>query len=327
MPGVALATLTLGLKIWDTGVSLSEWLKENKDKEPGKLYDRVRNLMDKRAVLGGDIACLSSEAASSRDPVMSHDLSSLRGLFGTNPDTNKRNPSGVVYVLCDKGGNGKSHAGRALLTNFYQTNNGKDIKGIMIEGDQLNTNISDKICKVLKATSVEGWIDIMLLAMDTPPQENPSILIIDGVNSRGPDDVNIQLIGALYARMNGMKNIFVVALTQNQQVAQALIDLNGGQRVKPMPGCFRGQSLSPEWTQSEWTEHQFTELVQYHCTIANESFGAAYTQEQVQSYLRDNLANHVRDQSTPLQVVMDMRASLRTGGQEPCSPRKKRRTG
>ena len=48
--------------------------------------------MDKRTVLGG-------ETASSRDPVMSRDLSARRGLFvGLNPITNKRNPSVVVYV-------------------------------------------------------------------------------------------------------------------------------------------------------------------------------------------------------------------------------------
>lgn len=48
--------------------------------------------------------------------------------------------------------------------------------------------------------------------MNEPDEEAPSILILDGVNSLGEENINWKFIKALYGRMDGKKIIFVVVI-------------------------------------------------------------------------------------------------------------------
>ena len=53
--------------------------------------------------------------------------------------------------------------------------------------------------------------------------------------------MNLEFIKAMYTEMNILnheKNIFVVVMTQDKQVANALCRLNGLERVQPLPGYF-----------------------------------------------------------------------------------------
>ena len=180
--------------------------------------------------------------------VLSPNVRKLQIFFGRDEDGNA-NPLGVVYVLYDKKGNGKSHAGRALLREFFQFGDGKTIKGMMFSGDSLNENIPNAICSELGATSVDGWISLLLLAMDKQPtdEHHPSILILDGVNSVGEDRPNIRFIKALCELMAAENNIFVVVLTQEKEVAQELFYENGGARIIPLSGSMEGTTDSPVW--------------------------------------------------------------------------------
>ena len=76
--------------------------------------------MEQRAVLvRGAITADRPANATGLDPVRSPMLESLIKLYGMNEETDEMNASGLVYVVKDKSGNGKIHAGRALLQNFY----------------------------------------------------------------------------------------------------------------------------------------------------------------------------------------------------------------
>jgi hypothetical protein len=116
----------------------------------------------------------------------------------------------------------------------------------MVSAECFQDDVMGNLCRLLGADSVEGWIHAMLLAMDEPPHEHPSILILDGFNSVGKDDGNLNFIQGLYQRMNGQMNIFIVVVTQKPEIASRLLALNGGERVSPCPGCYTGDDkLNP----------------------------------------------------------------------------------
>jgi hypothetical protein len=310
-----LASLSLGLRTVDGLSSLAkkgkEWLEENKEKDVGKVYYKVRELMEQRALLhGGDNLVEKPSAESKRlTPVKSPNVKALINLFGKDEHTGDKYESGVVYVLYDKAGNGKSHAGRALLQNFYALSGNKTISGFMISGDVMDNNIPEEFSKRIGATSVEGWIHLLLLAMDVPIELHPSILIIDSFNTLGTDNINETFIKALYSQMNAERNIFVVVLTQNEEIAQALINLNGGQRVVPLPGCFSGERTSPIWKETPWKREELIEVLHY-------KFPGKFNDQAGLGFVKEGM--------TPLEVIKKARTRLRTSDETPDSPEKKR---
>jgi ABC-type uncharacterized transport system ATPase subunit len=70
--------------------------------------------------------------------------------------------------------------------------------------------------------------------MDESDGREPSLLVLDGFNSLGTDIVNVSFIKQLYGVINGKKNLFVVAMMQNEDVANRLCSLNQGQRIAPL---------------------------------------------------------------------------------------------
>ena len=105
----------------------------------------------------------------------------------------------------------------------------------------------------------------MLLAMDEQPMEKhyPSILILDGFNSVGEEKANIKFVKALYDMLGAERNVFVLVVTQDKEVAQALFKENGGARIIPLPGSMDGTTDQPLWKEEKWTMDQLIELVHY----------------------------------------------------------------
>lgn len=307
----ALGALNLGLRAVD-GMSnlskgLSKWLEENKDKDAGRFFYRVEEYLEQRRILG--TAALLDTPQDSIS-VQSPNVRKLQDIFcGRDKDGNAY-PLGVVYVLYDKKGNGKSHAGRALLREFFQFGDGKNIKGMMFSGDSLNENIPNAICSELGAASVEGWISLLLLAMDKQPtdEHHPSILILDSVNSVGEDRANIRFIKALYELMAAEKNIFVVVLTQEKEVAQELFKENGGARIIPLPGSMEGTTDSPVWKEEKWTMDELVQFVNY-------KEPGKYTDEEIKTFVSPDM--------TPLDVNKKL-TGKRPFALKPESPRKKK---
>ena len=82
------------------------------DKDVGKVYSRIKNLMEERKFLC-DADRFGMDFNRCTNPVLSPALQYLINLYGEGHN------SGVIYVLYDKPGQGKTVAGRALLQNFY----------------------------------------------------------------------------------------------------------------------------------------------------------------------------------------------------------------
>lgn len=64
------------------------------------------------------------------------------------------------------------------------------LRGFMLTGQSLASIYYQSLGCALKATDVEGWIHALLLVLDEPKGQQPSILILDGLNSLGEDDRN-----------------------------------------------------------------------------------------------------------------------------------------
>eukprot|EP00977_Amphora_coffeiformis_P029333 scaffold40102_cov168-Amphora_coffeaeformis.AAC.2 len=217
---------------------------------------------------------------------------------------------GVVYVLHDKKGNGKGHAARALLREFFDSGDGKTLRGIMFTQEALSENIPKALCSELGASSVDGWIRLLLLAMNKQPmsKNHPSILILDSINSVEEEGINTKFVKALYQHMAAKMNICVVVLTPSKEVAKQLFKENGGARIIPLPGSMDGTVASLDSKEEEWALEQLVEYV--HPTTC--------TDEEIRDFVSVGM--------TPLDVNKAV-TSKRKLITEPGSPRKKSRTG
>jgi hypothetical protein len=132
----------------------------------------------------------------------------------------------------------------------------------------LEQDYVSKVSGQLKLGGIKGWLHALLLAMNEPRGKLPSILILDAFNSVGSDDshVNLDFIRSLYSEMNVLKaknNIFVVVMTAYEQVANRLCGLNGGVRVQPLPGFYKGSKTSPTWNEEEWPRGLLIDAIRY----------------------------------------------------------------
>jgi len=314
----ALISLKLGFQLIGGASNVSEIAKSayeklvTQDKDVGRVYNRIKGLILERQVLC-DADSFDIGVNKRTDPVLSPALQYLINLYGEGHN------SGVIYVLHDKPGQGKTVAGRALLQNFYafptdgqEQEQDEFVKGFMVTGQMIDEDYMSMLAEKVGATGVKGWVHALLLAMDQPLTHQPSILILDSFNSLGKDEVNLHFIKGLCGLINGKKNLFVVVATQNKQVADALCGLNGGQRIAPIPGCYSGDDkTSPNWKEEKWGRSLLIEAIRYQFNDNefSEKFGD------------DCKFDFISDDMTPLQATMAAARSLRRK-RTPGSPKK-----
>lgn len=77
----------------------------------------------------------------------------------------------------------------------------------------------------------------------------------------------MNFINALFATMNGKRNMFVVVVTQDSKIAFDLLQLKGGERVSPLEGCYTGDDkMNPVWKEEPWERELLIEAVHYDCS-------------------------------------------------------------
>ncbi|OEU14803.1 hypothetical protein FRACYDRAFT_241361 [Fragilariopsis cylindrus CCMP1102] len=177
-------------------------------------------------------------------------------------------PQGVIYVMYAPAGQDKTFGARSLLRNFYafqgEEVEQQNVKALMLTGQALHSDdYMSQLGDQLGATGVHGWIHALRLALDQPENLEPSLLILDGFNSLGEENVNERFIEHLYGLMNAQKNMFVVVSTSDEAVANQLCSLNGGQRVAPLPGSYEGNVTSPTWNGMNWSRDLLIEAVRF----------------------------------------------------------------
>jgi hypothetical protein len=170
-------------------------------------------------------------------------------------------PAGMIYVMYAPPGQGTTFGARALLEHFnafpvegQQVD--EHVKGFMITGHAVfDDDYMSELCDCLGATEVKGWMHALLLAMDGPAARQPSLLILDGFNSLGTNEVNLSFIQRLHGLITKDMDLFVVVLmTQNKNVATRLCSLNHGghSRIAPLPLCYSGEPTLPVWSELTW---------------------------------------------------------------------------
>jgi hypothetical protein len=309
----ALVKLILSTRAVDGVLTLADRVRESMEADPGRVFDTVREAMAKRQVLEvGESTAVTEGVLPAQSPA----VDALLNLYGEPANT------GVVYVLYDKSGTGKSSAGIALLKHFHTfPTTEKKIKGFMMSSDTTEDLYVSSMAKLLKASKVEGWLNALLLAMDQPLGETPSLLILDDFNSLGSESRNVDFIKRLYQLMNPMinkKNMFVVVMTQNEDVANTLCGCNGGQRVRPLKGFYTGTDLTkPVWTLSRWSRTLLVEAIKYE-----------YHKQLGDKDENDDFFSFVEEGMTPLQVSMGAKAAFAAAAdhEKPSSPKRRKTT-
>lgn len=311
----ALAALKLGFQVVGGASNVARITKSEydtlivQDASLGNVYKKVKELLDQRAILcdfGAFEMTLATVASEQPEPVKSPIIDALINLYS------QAAPQGVIYVMYAPAGQGKTFGARSLLRYFYEFQGGEveqqNVKGLMLTGQARHSDYMSQLGDQLGATGVHGWIHALLLALDQPKNLEPSLLILDGFNSLGEENVNERFIEHLYGLMNAQKNMFVVVSTSDEAVANQLCSLNGGQRVAPLPGSYEGEETSPTWNGMKWSRDLLIEAIRF-------KFPGTFPQDANFDFITTGM--------TPLQAIK-VAGSTSRSRKELGSPRRKK---
>ena len=156
---------------------------------------------------------------------------------------------GSSHVVYASSSIGKTTACRAIMEFEAR---GKNIPALMITGAQKNLPYITHLAKVLKVDKEEDVLVDLINGMRTVPPKPASILILDEMNDVGVENCNILLVDALmrfiYEERLGI-HLFVV--TQNQDVADQLCQLNEWQKIAPLDGLTNPTRRQIQTTEAE----------------------------------------------------------------------------
>lgn len=221
------------------------------------VYQRTKVYMNERRIF--DHATSSSwEHADDIpfEPVLSMSMYALAGLYANG------HCMGRIYVMYDEAGNGKTFAGKALLRNLSTMESTAEeedgeavyLQGMMFTGSTIRGDYMKGMAEFLTGgEETQGWMRAFLDALDVPEGNQPSLLILDSFDCLGEDDVNLAFIQSLYEVLDSKKNIYVIVMTNQLDVADALCGMESGQRTFPMPMFYQGSDLAvPRWNGTRW---------------------------------------------------------------------------
>jgi hypothetical protein len=273
------AGVTAAFRLIKLGSDVIDLTVENVMKlspEYGKIYQKVLRLAEERCIVddANRFELKTTTTGQLIEPVRSPIIHALCNLY--------RHSRGVVYVMYAKPGQGKTFGAKAFLSHFYRLYDisteendvvsvgdpeaAENVHGFILSGQDLDYNYCLHLRDAVGGKEgVDGWIHALLLAMDRQPRNTcqPSILILDGMNSLGEEAVNERFIKQLYGLINGKKNVYVVILTSDPTVATKICSWNGGQRIRPMPNTYIGEATDPKWSGMNWSREQLIEAVKY----------------------------------------------------------------
>ena len=295
----------------------------------GRAYDNFKQWKQNRAILapGDAYDKYTEESDESKLPCVSPFVENFQDLYAreTRPST--------TYVLYDKSGKGKSMGAIALLKDFYLLEENTELQGIMIQPQQDGGDYMESVASLLKASNVEGWLNLLLFVLNEKPRtKKPSLLVLDDFFF-DEEGRNKRFISRIYNTLKRAQseryNIIVVVITKEKHVADCLCSMNGGERIQPMVGryetkendvLFKAQCAlkladerqpltNPTWKLVRWTKDLLIEAVKYE-----------FPESELESISYD----FIEDGMTPLQVCGMVAAKLQAGtGRWPVSPRRR----
>lgn len=329
---LAFASMALSESV-ETG-RLIKAIKEAADDETirtlsdhGRAYDNFKKWKQNRAILapGDAYDKYIEESNETKTACVSPFVENFQDLYAreTRPST--------AYVLYDKSGTGKSMGAIALLKDFYLLEENTELQGIMIQPQQEAGDYMESVATLLKASNVEGWLNLLLFVLNEKPRtKKPSLLVLDDFFF-DEEGRNKMFISRIYNTLKQSQryNIIVVVITKQKHVADCLCSMNGGERIKPMMGRYetkendfvfkalcalkladeRQPLTNPTWKPVCWTKDLLIEAVEYE-----------FSESELESISYD----FIKDGMTPLEVCDMVAAKLQAGtGRRPVSPRRR----
>lgn len=254
------------------------------ESDPGRAYEKLKDWKEKRTVLstGGAFKWTKIQGISSL-PCESPGVRAIQSLY-SSPIRR-----GVINVLYDEPGTGKSMAGMAVLNDFYRFPTGEEIKGIMISprGSTERQLYVEAAEEILEMSNIKGWLYLLLWILDEPRRAKTSLLILDDFILDTGERENLAFIAEIYKCLNPpdspTMNVVTVVMTQYKDAANALCALNGGKRVRPLEGFYETETnpwfklpflkspanrflTHPSWKGGKWTRKLLVRMIEYHFT-------------------------------------------------------------
>lgn len=233
---VALSTSVQGSRLLKALRGTGEDWNGVLESDHGRAYKNFVALKNDRAILQPGQVYRKYDKPNDRFPCISPFVTFFQDLYGTETAAE----SSTVYVLHDASGKGKSMGAIALLREFYQVND-TFLKGIMFSPKKQDGSYMEAIAQLLQASKVEGWLNLLLMVLNEELQKLPSLLVLDDFffDAEGRNKNFISYIyNTLKSPGENRFNIIVVVITKERDVADQLCGMNGGERIKPMPGCY-----------------------------------------------------------------------------------------
>ena len=142
--------------------------------DPGRAYERIVKWKNERAYLtpGG---AFKAERVQGKLPLPceSPAVQAFRRLYAESVEP------GVVHVVFDAPGTGKSMGGVALLEDYHVLANHKNLKGIMISTGDEEGSYVELVRDILQTATVEGWLHLLLWSLSEPKGSAPALLVLD----------------------------------------------------------------------------------------------------------------------------------------------------
>lgn len=331
MVGDQLSHAVANFRIIDEVKKLLENASASMDSDPGRAYEKLKDWKEKRIVVspGGAYKGSKIQGVSSL-PCESPGVRAIQSLY-TSPIRR-----GVVNVLYDEPGTGKSMAGMAVLNDFYRFPNGEEIKGIMVSprGSTERQLYVEAAQEILDMSNIKGWLYLLLWILDEPRRAKPSLLILDDFILDTGERGNLAFIAEIYKCLNPpdapTMNVVVVVMTQYKDAADALCALNGGKRVRPIEGFYEtatnplfelpvlkplaNRTLThPTWKRGKWTRKLLLRMIEYHFTRLE--------LEEIKDF------DFIAEDMTPYDAKVAVEAKLDTEAQRLTSPSQQYRSG
>jgi len=173
-----------------------------------------------------------------------------------------------LYVLHAPASTGKSAAARFFMKSVLPALPHPP-HGLMIGGLAPNDNYVSYMASLLGATDSKGWAQALIQALVPDPkdsQRRKSILILDEFNSPGPGDINLSFARTLYKAFAD-SNIYLVFLSQSEEFADRLSDLNNRSKITALPTAVENPDAELQtkfqWKRMEWSRGLLTKYLEH----------------------------------------------------------------
>lgn len=194
------------------------WVNRNRDSAKAV---EIRNLSSSGVILPDDPA--AEDQTLVRTPLAEF-------LF----DAYQKDTRGISHVVYGRSSVGKTTACVAFMRKGLPH---LGSSGMMITGAPKNMPYISHMAKVLGIEKEEDVLSDLVRGMRTVKPTPASILILDEMNSLGPDKCNINMVDSLMRFIYQFRQgIFLLVVTQDIDVADELCKLNRWEKISPLNG-------------------------------------------------------------------------------------------